>query len=279
MARTVSIVTGAASGIGKRMALSLYRAGHHVVAVDVDADGLERAAEEQGFATDRGVLRKQLDVRDADAWDELVLVVVRRFGRLDTLLNVAGFLRPGYVHEANAATLALHVDVNVKGVIFGTRAAARHMVQQGSGHVVNVASIAGVSHVPGLSAYCASKHAVRGFSLSVAHELSPHGVAVSVFCPDAVETPMLTLQETYSEAAMTFGARRALSLDEVEEALHRVLAERPLELFIDVPLTGRALAAKLANVFPKLTRVAMEGVMKRGRAEQQRRAHPRSRPQ
>ena len=114
----------------------------------------------------------------------------------------------------------------------------------------------------------ASKHAVRGFSLSVAHELSPHGVAVSVFCPDAVETPMLTLQETYSEAAMTFGARRALTLDEVEAALHRVLAERPLEQFVDVPLSGRALGAKIANVFPRLTTLAMARIAQKGRAIQ-----------
>jgi 3-oxoacyl-[acyl-carrier protein] reductase len=238
------------------------------VAVDIDAEGLERAADEHGFATDRNVLSRRLDVRDPAAWDEVVDVAVRRFGRLDTLMNIAGFLRPGYVHETDATTLALHVDVNVKGVIFGTRAAARHMVSRGNGHIVNVASIASVSHVPGLSAYCASKHAVRGFSLSVAHELSAHGVAVSVFCPDAVETPMLTLQERYAEAAMTFGARRALTLDEVEDALQRLLRERPLELFVDVPLSGRALGARIANVFPRLTTLAMGRIAKRGRAVQ-----------
>jgi 3-oxoacyl-[acyl-carrier protein] reductase len=269
--RPVSIVTGAASGIGKRMALSLYRAGHCVVAADIDGDGLQRAADEHGFATDRNVLCRRVDVRDAEAWDELLDVTVRRFARLDTLMNIAGFLRPGYVHETDAATLALHIDVNVKGVIFGTRAAAQHMVREGRGHIVNVASIAGVSHVPGLSAYCASKHAVRGFSLSVAHELSAHGVAVSVFCPDAVETPMLTLQETYSEAAMTFGARRSLTLDEVEDALHRMLRERPLELFVDVPLSGRALGAKIVNVFPKLATLAMDRIAQKGRAVQRMR--------
>lgn len=278
MTRPVSIVTGAASGIGKRMALSLYRAGHRVVAVDIDADGLERAADEHGFATDRNVLSRRLDVRDAAAWDELLDVTVRRFGGVDTLMNVAGFLRPGYVHETDATTLALHIDVNVKGVMFGTRAAARHMVSQGHGHIVNVASLAGVGHVPGLSPYCASKHAVRGFSLSVAHELSAHGVAVSVFCPDAVETPMLTLQETYSEAAMTFGARRALTLDEVEHALHRVLEERPLESLVDVPLSGRALGAKIANVFPKLTALAMASIARRGRAVQRMRTTRPPRP-
>jgi hypothetical protein len=82
---------------------------------------------------------------------------------------------------------------------------------------------------------------------------------------------MLTLQETYSEAAMTFGARRALTLDEVEQALHRVLAERPLESFVDVPLSDRALGAKIANVFPKLTTLAMARIAQRGRAVQRMR--------
>ena len=191
------------------------------------------------------MLSRRLDVRDAAAWDELLDVTVRRFGRLDTLTNVAGFLRPGYVHETEAATLALHIDVNVKGVVFGTRAAARHMVREGRGHIVNVASIAGVSQcrvcrpTARRSTPCeASRSPSRTSSRRTA---SPF----PVFCPDAVETPMLTLQETYAEAAMTFGARRALSLDEVEDALHRVLRERPLELFVDVPLSGRALGARI----------------------------------
>ncbi|HEX4340782.1 MAG TPA: SDR family oxidoreductase [Polyangiaceae bacterium] len=271
MTRPVAIVTGAASGIGKRMALSLHRAGYRVVAVDLDAAGLERLSAEHGWATERDVVSRVLDVRDVAGWDAIVALAVERFGRLDALLNVAGFLRPGYVHETEPSSFDLHLDINVKGVMYGTRAAARQMIRQGHGHIVNVASIAGLSHTPGLSAYCASKHAVRGFTLSVAHELVHHGVAVSVFCPDAVETPMLTLQEAHPEAAMTFGARRALTLDEVERALHRVLAERPLELVLDVPLSGRALGARLGNLFPKLISVAVDRIVQQGLSVQKRR--------
>jgi 3-oxoacyl-[acyl-carrier protein] reductase len=201
----------------------------------------------------------------------LVDSVVARFGQLDTLLNVAGFLRPGYVHDVSPELFDMHIDVNVKGAMYGTRAAARQMIRQGHGHIVNVASIAGIFHVPGLSAYCASKHAVRGFSLSVAHELSRHGVAVTVFCPDAVETPMLTAQESYPEAAMTFGSRRPLTLAEVEAALLEALAERPLEVVLDVPLSFRAIGAKLANFFPKLTALAASRIARSGRAAQEQR--------
>jgi 3-oxoacyl-[acyl-carrier protein] reductase len=266
----VAIVTGAASGIGRHMARSLHRDGYRVVATDIDTAGLEKLARENGWGKDQSVIRT-LDVRSSTGWDELVQATVDQFGQLDALLNVAGFLRPGYVHEVDANAIDLHLDINVKGVMYATRAAARHMIRQRSGHIVNIASIAGLSHVPGLSLYCASKHAVRGFTLSVAHELSRHGIAVSVVCPDAVETPMLTLQEAYPEAAMTFGGRRALRLEEVEAALLRVLRDRPLEVVLDVPLSGRAIGAKLANLFPRLTGLAVDRILRSGRAAQERR--------
>lgn len=271
MEHPVSIVTGAASGIGRHIAGALHRRGHSIVASDIDRAGLERLSTENDWSSDRRVMTRVLDVRDSAGWTELVRATVERFGRLDTLLNVAGFLRPGYVHDVDSGDFDLHMDVNAKGVMYATRAAARQMVAQGSGHIVNIASIAGLSHVPGLAAYVASKHAVRGFSLSVAHELSRYGVAVTVFCPDAVETPMLTLQEEYPEAAMTFGGRRALTLVEVERALIRVLREKPLEVVLDVPFSGRAVAAKLANLFPRLTAIAVSKVLRDGRAAQARR--------
>jgi NAD(P)-dependent dehydrogenase (short-subunit alcohol dehydrogenase family) len=270
LSRPVAIVTGAASGIGRHMARSLHRGGYRVVATDIDTAGLERLARENGWGSEESVIRT-LDVRSSTGWDELVQATVDQFGQLDAVLNVAGFLRPGYVHEVDANAFDLHLDINVKGVMYATRAAAKYMIRQRSGHIVNIASIAGLSHVPGLSAYCASKHAVRGFSLSVAHELSRYGIAVTVVCPDAVETPMLTLQEPYPEAAMTFGARRALTLEEVEAALYRVLRDRPLEVVLDVPLSGRALGAKLANLFPRLTGFAVARILRAGRAAQERR--------
>jgi 3-oxoacyl-[acyl-carrier protein] reductase len=253
------------------MAKVLHRSGHRVTLIDVDAKGMERLVREQGWDHDRDVFVEAHDVRDAGGWDALVDRAVARWGRIDFAFNIAGYLRPGYVHEMDADLFARHVDINVKGVMFATRAAARQMIRQRSGHILNVASIAGISHVPGLSAYCASKHAVRGFSLSVAHELSRHGVAVTVFCPDAVETPMLTLQEEYPEAAMTFGAVRGLSLEEVEAALQRAMKTRPLEVVLDVPGSGRAAGARLSNMFPRLTALAVQRILATGRSTQRQR--------
>jgi 3-oxoacyl-[acyl-carrier protein] reductase len=267
------MISGAASGIGRHMAESLLRAGHRVLLLDIDREGLGRVVAEQS-APER-VLWRQLDVRDAAGWSAAVAEVVEKFGRLDLMLNIAGYLKPGNVHEVSAELLAQHIDVNAKGAMFATWAGARQMVQQGAGHIINVASIAGLSHVPGLAAYAASKHAVRGFSLSVAHELRALGVFVSVLCPDAVETPMLKLQEDYAEARMTFGARRALSLAEVERAIQRIMRTRQLELVLDVPLSGRAGGARLANLFPWLTRLAHGAVAKQGERVQKARISER----
>jgi 3-oxoacyl-[acyl-carrier protein] reductase len=267
------MISGAASGIGRHMAESLLRAGHRVLLLDIDAAGLERVAAQH--AGSERVLWRQLDVRDAEGWSAAVDEVVRKFGRLDLMLNIAGYLKPGNVHEVSAELLALHLDVNAKGTMFATWAGAQQMVKQGSGHIINVASLAGLSHVPGLSAYAASKHAVRGFSLSVAHELRPLGVFVSVLCPDAVETPMLKLQEDYAEARMTFGARRALTVEEVEHAILRIMHTRQLELVLVVPLSGRAGGARVANMFPWLTRLAHGFVAKQGARAQRARVSER----
>ena len=262
------MVSGCASGIGKHMGLALAQRGQRVVMLDINGSALEDAVKAAGHASSPNVITRVHDVRDHAGWQRLVDETVERFGPLDVMLNIAGYLKPAYVHELDPADIDKHLDINVKGVMHATAAGARQMKKQGHGQIVNIASIAGISHVPGLSVYCASKHAVRGFSLSIAHELSAHGVHVSVVCPDAVETPMLTMQTRYEQAAMTFAAGRGLSLPEVERAIFAVLAERPLELVLPVPGSGRAALAKLANAFPALGKLGVERVRKQGRKVQ-----------
>lgn len=272
------VISGCASGIGKHMALALARssAQHRLMLLDIDGAALERVVHDNALAGLPRIQTRAHDVRDAAGWERIVADVVAQHGALDVMLNIAGYLKPGYIHAASVAEIERQLDVNVKGVIYATRAGAQQMQRQGNGHIVNIASLAGISHVPGLSVYCASKHAVRGFSLAVAHELAPQGVAVSVLCPDAVETPMLELQTAYAEAALTFGAGRGLTLDEVEQAVMRVLAERPLELVLPVPGSARGALAKLSNAFPALAKLGLARVHARGREAQAARTRARS---
>ena len=120
----VAIVTGAASGIGRHLVGALAKSGREVLACDFDADGLERARAAEGWP-ENAVATTVFDVRDAPGWDAAVALAVARFGRLDLLLNVAGFLQAGWIFDVALPDIDRHIDINVKGVILGTRAARR----------------------------------------------------------------------------------------------------------------------------------------------------------
>lgn len=242
---TTFVLTGSASGIGKHLTSVLLRQGHRVIATDVNVDAVDAPE------------RHRLDVRDPEAWER----VLDAAGEVDVLMNIAGCLRPGWVHEVRPEDVHLQLDVNVKGVMFGTRAAARRMAARGRGHILNFASLAALAPIPGLSVYSASKYAVRSFSLAAAQELRPRGVYVTVICPDAVQTPMLEAQKHAPEAAMTFSAPRLLTVRDVEHAVMRALAKKPLELFIP---RRRGWLARLADLFPRVTLWAGEGLRRRG---------------
>jgi 3-oxoacyl-[acyl-carrier protein] reductase len=264
----VFIVTGCASGIGRAVTGQLARRGHRVLATDVDEQGLAEVAKADGWPDERVVCRR-LDVRDLQHWRVAIEEVESRWRRLDALLNVAGYLEPGWVHAFDPAAVAKHFDINVEGLMLGTRLAAERMVAQKSGHIVNVASIAAFAPVPGLSLYSASKYAVRAFSLAAAIELREHGVAVTVVCPDAVATPMLDRQEDYREAAVTFTAPRVLSADEVaREIVGPVLDKRPLEVALP---KRRKWLARTADLVPELGAVVRPFFERQGRARQRRR--------
>lgn len=268
------LVTGATGGIGRALVNAALARGDRVLATDVGAAALEELEAASLYA---GLTTRVLDVRDPLAWQEAVEEAVRDFGRLDVLLNVAGVLRPGWLHECGPGDVDLHVDVNVKGVMHGVRAASAAMVRAGSGHIVNIASLAGVAPVPGIALYSASKFAVRGLSLAAAQELAPKGVAVTVVCPDAVRTPMLALQEDREEAALTFSGSRPLEVAEVVEVvLGRVLEERPLEVLLP---PGRGILARLANLSPGAAGLLRPVLERRGRRGQAReRARGKGRP-
>jgi 3-oxoacyl-[acyl-carrier protein] reductase len=261
------MVTGAASGIGRHLVGASVRRGWRVLAADLRTDALAEAAAADGWG--EAVERRAFDVRDPAAWEAVVAHAVDVLGGLEVLVNCAGYLQPGWIHEVAADEVDRHLDVNVKGVVHGTRAAAAAMVPAGRGHVVNVASLAGVAPVPGLSLYAASKFAVRGFSLSVVDELAPHGVAVTALCPDAVQTPMLDKQRGREEAALTFSGGRALRVEELAAALFDdVLVRRPREVLLP---RWRGWLAKLASAAPGLTAMLLPSLRARGRAAQEER--------
>lgn len=270
------LVTGCASGIGRACAKALLLRGFRVLATDRDEVGLRHAAREDEWPIADLHLRA-LDVRDPAHWQAAIAEAVTAWDRLDVLLHIAGVLKPGWVAESGVETVDLHVDVNVKGAMLGLQAAAAQMLTQEPiagvrGHVVQIASMAALAPIPGLAHYSASKYAVRAFCLAAAEELRPHGVAVTVVCPDAVATPMLDLQKAHPQAAMTFSGPRVLTVAEVVAALlDRVLPDRPLLVMLP---WSRGVLARLGDLLPGLGRHVAPWLQRKGRAAQVRMLEP-----
>jgi NAD(P)-dependent dehydrogenase (short-subunit alcohol dehydrogenase family) len=182
-----AIVTGAGSGIGAALCRALVAAGAHVVCTDIDS-----AAAEQTAATLGGNARAaRLDVTDAAAVQAAVDEVVDRAGRLDLMFNNAGICWGGDTELLTLDQWNAIIDINIRGVVHGVAAAYPVMLRQGHGHIVNTASMAGLTAAGQITSYVTTKHAVVGMSMALRSEAVPRGVGVLVVCPAAVETPIL----------------------------------------------------------------------------------------
>ncbi len=261
-------LTGCASGMGRHLTDVLCKRGDRVYATDVNHDALIETARALAWPADR-VRTAALDVTDAAAWERVFADAVAAWGGIDVAMNIAGLLLASWAHETPIHEIDAQVDVNVKGVIYGTRVAARHMIERGKGHIINIASIAGVTPVPGLAVYAATKHAVRAYSLSAAMELRPKGVYVTAVCPATVQTPMLDNQVQNDAAELFFSGYRILTLKDIEKAvLHRVLKRRSLEVFVPA---AKVKMVQLLGVFPWLGPYVLPLYKQSGRRRQQKR--------
>ncbi len=266
---SIALLTGSASGLGQKLTRDFLARGYTVIATDINSAGLDESFGECAELTSGKLLLKKLDVSQSQAWEALFADVLQQFSRLDVILNVAGYLKPGNLCDASSEEVHRHMDINVKGVIFGSQLAGAQMRKQGYGHIINIASLAGLAAVPGIGLYSASKFAVRAFSLSLAQELKSSGVAVTVICPDAIQTPMLTLQEDYEEAALTFSGNKSLTVDEVANAIfNEVLVHRPMELILP---RYRGWLVKVGNLVPQSSFILANILRKKGLQEQKRR--------
>ncbi|MCF6734591.1 SDR family oxidoreductase [Blastococcus sp. KM273129] len=187
----VAIVTGGSSGIGRALGAALVRRGDRVVLTGTDGARAARVAEELTGVGPGRASAAVLDVRDGAAVAGLVTGTVEQQGRLDLLVNNAGVGIGGPVEDLALAHWDRAIDVNLRGVVHGVHAAYPVMLRQGSGHIVNVASVAGLLPNPGFTPYASTKWGVVGLSLSLRGEAAAHGVRVSVVCPGGVDTPML----------------------------------------------------------------------------------------
>ena len=186
----VGVITGGASGIGRALGEELARRGAVVVLADRQADVAEEVA--AGVrATGGQAAAAELDVTDFAAFQRVVRETVAVHGRLDYLFNNAGIGIAGEVRHYQMEDWNAVLDVNLGGVVHGVQAAYPAMLEQGFGHIINTASMAGLTPAPGIVSYCATKHAVVGLSTALRVEAARYGVRVSALCPGVIRTPIL----------------------------------------------------------------------------------------
>ncbi len=181
----VVVITGGARGIGLATATALHNLGARVAIGDID----EARVKESGAALGLDVYGK-LDVTDRESFASFLDQVERQLGPIDVLVNNAGIMPVGRIVDEPDAVTRRILDINVFGVILGSKLAVERMVPRGSGHVVNVASLAGEIYAVGLATYCASKHAVVAFTDSARLEYRSAGVQFSMVLPSFVNTEL-----------------------------------------------------------------------------------------
>jgi len=182
----VVAITGGARGIGRATAAALVRKGALVAIGDVDVELAERTAAELGG----GTLALPLDVTDRDSFERFLDAAEQQLGPLEVLVNNAGIMQLGRFADESDAVTQRQVDINLHGVIHGSKLALQRFLPRGRGHLVNIASTAGKAGVPGGATYSATKHAVVGLTEAIRGEIRGSGVETSVVMPVPVNTEL-----------------------------------------------------------------------------------------
>lgn len=252
-------ITGAGKGIGKALTEHFAKKGFRVIATDMSFSPVKNRRE--GVVT-----YLQQDVGDYTRWQELIKELKDTCELPYYLINNAGVCFPGYVHVPNEEEINLTMKVNSMGLIYGTTLMAEAFVSRGFGHIINVASLAGITPTAGLAVYSASKFAARGYTLSAAMELNEHGIAVTAICPDAVDTPMLQGMSKREASSMAFSSSRLLQTHDIVKAVEKAMKSRAPEITLP---TGRAFLAKLAGFNLKWVWGLKSSLTKKGEKKRQ----------
>jgi 3-oxoacyl-[acyl-carrier protein] reductase len=217
----VALVTGAARGIGKAIALTLAREGALVVITDVDQEGLHQVAQEiEKMGQQAKAVRA--DVSQRQEVQRLVSEAISTFGKIDILVNNAGIIRRGTFVEHNVQDWEKVLSVNLGGTFNCSQEVVPLMIKQGSGKIINITSIAGkVGDLASAPSYGASKGAINTFTFSLARELAPHGINVNAIAPHAIETEMSAewSEEKRRQIVESIPLKRLGTPEEVAEAV------------------------------------------------------------
>ncbi|ODT16790.1 MAG: oxidoreductase [Mesorhizobium sp. SCN 65-12] len=197
----VVVITGASSGLGEAAARLLSSGGAKLVLGARRVERLQALAKELSLG-DGAVLKT--DVTDRNQVTRLVEQAVAAHGRVDVIINNAGLMPSSLLEKLHVEEWDRMIDVNLKGVLYGIAAVLPHMMKQKSGHIINVASVAGHKVGPGSAVYAATKHGVRVISEGLRQEVKPYSIRTTIISPGAVATE---LPDTITDEAVGEGIR------------------------------------------------------------------------
>lgn len=223
------LITGATSGIGRATAFAFARQGAHLIIAARRSQLLQDVAEAIRKSSGVPVLAMTLDVRDRSAVEQGIRNLPAEFKKIDILVNNAGLARGmNRLYEDDPAGWEEMIDTNVKGLLYVTRAVVPGMTVRGSGHVINIGSIAGHEPYPKGAVYCATKHAVSAITSSLRMDLIDKGVRVSTVDPGMVETDFSNIRfyGDKERAKKTYQGVQALTGEDIAEAIV-FIATRP----------------------------------------------------
>jgi short-subunit dehydrogenase len=253
----IAVITGAGRGLGRAIAERLARRDFRVLVTDIDGDAAARTASELG----NGAWSERQDVREPDSHRAIARAATRR-GDVHVWVNNAGVLSVGNTWELSDADVRRMVDINVLGVMYGCHAAVPVMAD--GGHIINIASISGLTPTPGLAVYGATKHAVVGFSQSLAGELREAGRRVHVSClaPDAIKGDMTNAVAHDTASALLWSAGELLTMDRVADAAVALVDQPRL---VKILPAYRAAAIHALRPFPRISLPLLGLMAKLGR--------------
>jgi NADP-dependent 3-hydroxy acid dehydrogenase YdfG len=250
----VVVITGAGSGIGRALAVSLARHGALLAISDVDDIGLKETVELASTAGAREIRGDHLDVADRAAFAAYASDVVEHFGRVNVVINNAGVALAGDLEHLTYDDMEWIVGVNFWGVVHGTKEFLPHLIASGDGHVVNLSSLFGLISMPGQSAYNATKYAVRGLTEALRQEMliAGHPVGVTAVHPGGIKTAIAR------NARVSHREDKEATARLFDEKLAKMTPEKAAEIIVKGILGNKArvlvgLDAHALHHFAKLT--------------------------
>lgn len=229
----VAAITGAGSGIGRALALDLARQGCQLALSDINAPGLQETVEQAKRHGVR-VTQQVLDVADGQAMQEWAAQVIAEHGRVNLIFNNAGVAHAGTVEANELADYEWIMNINFWGVVHGTKAFLPHLRASGAGHIINISSVFGIFAQPGMSAYNATKYAVRGFTESLRQELDLINCGVSASCvhPGGIKTNIARTARMNASMSQITGQSAEQSRQQFNDLLLRTTPEKAAQIIL-----------------------------------------------